>query len=89
MNSQECRAMFRLIVRNQLQALLGLAVALGIAATRTEKLIAEMESSLPHKAGITLSIGDLSLPEPFDPARVPPSGGMAARLLAGISAKLA
>jgi hypothetical protein len=81
--------MFRLIVRSQLQVLLGLVVALGIAATRTEKLIAEMLSSLPHRAGIVLSTGDHAVPEPFDPARVPPSGGMAARLLAGINAKLA
>jgi hypothetical protein len=80
-------AMSRLIVRCQLQACLGLVVALGIAATRTEKLIAEMQSSLPHLAVITLSPPDHAVPEPFDPARVPPSGGMAARLLAGISVK--
>lgn len=81
--------MSRLTVRKPLQALLGLAVALGIAATRTEKLIAELESSLPPLAGFMLSSTRHSLPEPFDPARVPPSGGMAARLLAGISVKLA
>jgi hypothetical protein len=81
--------MFRLAVRSQVQVLLGLVVALGIAATRTEKLIAELQSSLPHLAGIVLSPDDHAVPEPFDPARVPPSGGMAARLLAGINLKLA
>ena len=79
--------MIRLFARNQVQVLLGLAVALGIAATRTEKLIAEMQSSLPHEAGVLLSTGGHAVPEPFDPARVPPSGGMAARLLAGINVK--
>lgn len=79
--------MFRLVARNQLQVLVGLAVAFGIAATRTEKLIAEMQSSLPHGVGVALSTGHHAVPEPFDPARVPPSGGMAARLLAGINVK--
>jgi hypothetical protein len=81
--------MSRLVVRNRLQVLLGLAIASGIAATRTEKLIAEMRSSLPHRAAIVLSTGDHAPPEPFDPARVPTSGGIAARLLAGISVKFA
>jgi hypothetical protein len=81
--------MFRFIVRSPLQALLGLAVAFGIGATRTEKLIAEIWSDMPHRTGIVLSTGDHALPEPFDPARVPPSGGMASRLLAGICVKLA
>ena len=77
--------MSRLLVHNPIQTLLGLTVALGIGATRSEKLIAELYSSLPHEAGI--STGDHAVPEPFDPARVPASGGMAARLLAGISVK--
>jgi hypothetical protein len=77
-----------LIVRSPLQAVLGIVVALGIAATRTEKLIVEMQSDLPHLAGFVLSATSHALPEPFDPARVPPSGGMAARLLAGINVKL-
>ncbi len=74
--------------RKHLQIALGLAVALGIAATRTEKLFAEIDSSLPKEMGIALSSLGHGLPEPFDPARVPPSGGMASRLLAGISVRL-
>ena len=83
--------MFRLDARKYLQVGLGLAVAFGIAATRTEKLLAEMQSSLllHHETGLVLTSTEHDLPEPFDPARVPPSGGMAARLLAGISVKLA
>lgn len=81
--------MFRLVARSKLQALLGLVVALGILATRSEKLFAEMQASLPHAGGLALSSPDHTLPERFDPARVPASGGMAARLLAGISVKLA
>jgi len=81
--------MFRLDARKYLQVGLGLAVAFGIAATRTEKLLAEMQSSLlHHETGLALTSTEHDLPEPFDPARVPPSGGMAARLLAGISVKL-
>jgi hypothetical protein len=80
---------FRRFARKNLQIVLGLAVALGIAATRTEKLFAEMQSSLPHEMGVVLSSAGHSLPAPFDPARVPLSGGMASRLLAGISVKLA
>lgn len=79
--------MFRLAARSKLQVLLGLMVALGIAATRTEKLFAEMQASLPHPGGFVLSSPDHIFPERFDPARVPASGGMAARLLAGISVK--
>jgi hypothetical protein len=82
------RAVFRLFARKNLQIVLGLAVALGIAATRTEKVLVEVQTRLPHHAGIVLSAIDHALPEPFDPARVPPSGGMASRLLAGVSVKL-
>ena len=70
-----------------LQIVLGLTVAFGIAATRSEKLFAEMQANLPHELGIALSSAGHNLPEPFDPARVPQSGGMASRLLAGISVK--
>jgi len=73
--------------RNYLQIALGLAVAFGIAATRTEKLFAEMQANLPHELGMALSSAGHNLPEPFDPARVPQSGGMASRLLAGITVK--
>jgi hypothetical protein len=85
--AEDAVAMFRLITRRKLQTTLGLVLAIGIAATRTEKLLAEMQSSLPHEAGILISSVDHTLPEPFDPARVPQSGGMASRLLAGISVK--
>lgn len=80
--------MFRLFARKNLQIALGLTVALGIAATRTEKIFAEMQSGLPHETAMMLSAADHALPEPFDPARVPQSGGMASRLLAGIGVKL-
>jgi hypothetical protein len=80
--------MFRPFARSKIQTFLGLVLALGIAATRTEKLFAEMQSSLPHAAGVALFSADHAMPERFDPARVPPSGGMAARLLAGINVKL-
>jgi hypothetical protein len=43
--------------------------------------------SLPHEMGVVLSSAGHSLPAPFDPARVPSSGGMASRLLAGISVR--
>lgn len=70
------------------KAVLGLVLALGIAATRSEKLLAEILSGLPHEAAITLSSTVPVSPEPFDPARVPQSGGMASRLLAGIGVKI-
>lgn len=73
--------------RNYLQIALSLAVAFGIAATRTEKLFAEMQANLPHELGMALSSAGHNLPAPFDPARVPQSGGMASRLLAGITVK--
>jgi hypothetical protein len=74
----------RFITRTSIEAVLGLVLALGIGATRTEKLLAEMQTSLPHETQISLSSAEHSLPERFDPARVPTSGGMAARLLAGV-----
>ncbi len=75
---------------NQIRSLrivLGVSVAIGLAAARSEKIWAESLNGL--------HIGDLAITtpsqgqEPFDPARVPQSGGMASRLLAGITAKLA
>lgn len=81
--------MFRLVSLRKLQTVFGLVLALGIAATRTEKLWAEIQSGLPHEAGALITSSGHTLPEPFDPARVPPSGGMASRLLAGISVKFA
>ena len=81
--------MCRFLARKNLQIAVGLVVALGILATRTEKLLAEMQASVPHETAFTSLSADHALPQPFDPARVPQSGGMAARLLAGISAKFA
>ncbi len=67
------------------RAILGLVVALGLGAARSEKIWAEALS------GLDLQPTGISVPhdghEPFDPARVPPSGGMAARLLSGIGVK--
>lgn len=80
--------MSRLTPRKNLQIALGLLVAVGIAATRTEKLFVEMQTSLPHETGMVMSAQGHNVPEPFDPARVPQSGGMAARLLAGIAVSL-
>ena len=62
-------------------------MAFGIAATRTEKLFTEMQANLPHEMGVALSSAGHDLPERFEPARVPQSGGMASRLLAGITVK--
>ena len=73
---------------NQLRSLrvaLGLIVAIGILGTRTEKLFVEVVGQAP--VAVHLSEGGKPL-EPFDPARVPQSGGMASRLLAGITARL-
>jgi hypothetical protein len=67
-----------------LRIALGLLVALGIAATRAEKLYAETFAELPKPVPAFTAHGGGS---PFDPRRVPQSGGMAARLLAGIKVK--
>ena len=79
--------MSRLLDRKTLQTGLGLALALGIAATRTEKLLAEMQAALLERTNVAISPPAEGLPELFDPARVPVSGGLAARLLAGITVK--
>ena len=68
-----------------LRMILGVTIALGLGAARSEKIWAEALNDL--------STGEaaVSLPrqgqEPFDPRRVPSSGGMASRLLAGILVK--
>jgi hypothetical protein len=80
--------MFRPDTNRKLQAIFGLVLGICIGATRTEKLWAEMQSSLSHETGVVVSPLGHTLPERFDPARVLPSGGMASRLLAGISVKL-
>jgi hypothetical protein len=71
---------------NQIAALriaLGLVVAAGLLASRSEKLFVELLGSPPQVA-----VTGLPAHEPFDPRRVPQSGGMASRLLAGITVKL-
>ncbi len=67
-----------------LRIALGLLVALGIAATRSEKLFAETFAGLPAAPVIVIAQGSGT---PFDPRRVPQSGGMASRLLAGVGVK--
>ena len=73
---------------NQIRALritLGLIVAVGILGSRTEKLFVEVLGHIPSATHVSESHGPVT---PFDPARVPQSGGMASRLLAGITARL-
>ncbi len=68
-----------------LRAALALLLAIGLGAARSEKIWAQSLEGLPaEQTGITLPTRGH---EPFDPRRVPPSGGMASRLLAGISVK--
>lgn len=68
-----------------LRLALGVLIALGLAASRSEKVWAEALNDLHSGAPV------LCLPHeghaPFDPRRVPQSGGMASRLLAGIQVK--
>ena len=64
---------------------LGLVIAIGLGGARTEKIWAEAFN------GLDLTPTPVSLihagHEPFDPRRVPQSGGMASRLLSGITVK--
>lgn len=73
---------------NQIRSLrisLGLIVALGLGAARSEKVWAEVLDDL---GGGEAAVSQLQQGhEPFDPRRVPQSGGMASRLLAGINVK--
>jgi hypothetical protein len=65
---------------------LGLTVAIGLCGARTEKIWTEIFGHLDLTAShISQPLTDR---EPFDPNRVPQSGGMASRLLSGIKAKL-
>jgi hypothetical protein len=74
---------------NQIRSLriaLGILIVIGLTGARTEKVWTETFGHLD------MSASHLSHPttdrEPFDPARVPQSGGMASRLLSGIKAQL-
>ena len=68
-----------------LRTAFGLIVAIGLLASRTEKLFVEVLGDLPAPIHVS---AELPVQEPFDPARVPQSGGMASRLLAGITVRL-
>lgn len=59
-----------------------MVIAVAIGLVRTEKSWAEALGGLDFQP-IHVSVAH-DYPEPFDPRRVPPSGGMASRLLAGI-----
>jgi len=59
-----------------------LVIAMAIGLVRTEKAWAEMVGGLDFQPTHVSMVHDH--PEAFDPRRVPPSGGMASRLLAGI-----
>ena len=64
---------------------LSVVIALGLGVARSEKIWAETLAGL--------NIGEAAIMQlhqgqaPFDPRRVPQSGGMASRLLAGIIVK--
>ena len=66
-----------------LRTILGLVVAVGLVAARTEKIWAEAFNGLDWQPTHVSMAHDL--PEAFDPRRVPQSGGMASRLLSGIT----
>ena len=59
-----------------------MVIALALGLVRTEKTWAEALGGLDFQPTHVSAAHDH--PEPFDPRRVPPSGGMASRLLAGI-----
>ncbi len=73
---------------NQIRSLriaLGVIIAFGLGAARSEKVWAEILGDLQ---GGQTAISQLQQGHaPFDPRRVPQSGGMASRLLAGITIK--
>jgi hypothetical protein len=68
-----------------LPPILALVIILGLGLARTEKIWAEAFNGLDLQPTHISLIHDH--PEPFDPRRVPPSGGMASRLLSGIIVK--
>jgi hypothetical protein len=74
----------RLTRIRSLRAILGVAVAVTLGAARSEKVWAE---ALPGVSGEPAICQPQHGHAPFDPRRVPQSGGMASRLLAGISVK--
>lgn len=69
-----------------LRIALSLILALGTGLARTEKIWAQNLNGL-HSVPLTLHQPTGEGHEPFDPRRVPASGGSASRLLAGIVVK--
>jgi hypothetical protein len=79
------KPMNRLNQSPKIVAILGLVIAVSLGVARSEKVWAE---ALGHTNSSPLGYGNGEQGhEPFDPRRVPQSGGMASRLLAGITAK--
>ena len=68
-----------------LHAALGLVLAIGLGGARTEKIWAEAFNGLDLRPTQVTLVHPGH--EPFDPRRVPQSGGMASRLLSGIVVK--
>ena len=78
--------MTRLTQFNSLRITLSLLLATGIGLARTEKIWAQ------NLDGLDTAPTSVSMPapeghEPFDPRRVPQTGGGASRLLAGLNVK--
>ncbi|MFT3986465.1 hypothetical protein [Aestuariivirga sp.] len=71
--------------RFSIDAAAGLVLAVSVGVARSEKVWAESAVRLPV-SGDAITVPHQGY-EPFDPRRVPQSGGMASRLLAGISVK--
>jgi hypothetical protein len=68
-----------------LRIALALLLAIGLGAARSEKIWVQSLEGLPaDQTGISLPSRGHA---PFDPRRVPQSGGMASRLLSGITVK--
>jgi hypothetical protein len=69
-----------------IRSVLGLVIAISLVGARTEKIWVETLGHLDLTAShFSHRTNDR---EPFDPARVPQSGGMASRLLGGIKINL-
>jgi hypothetical protein len=77
--------MNRLNQSPKIAAILGLVIAASLGVARSEKVWAEV---LGHQGPGPLGYENSALGhQPFDPRRVPQSGGMASRLLAGFTVK--